>query len=117
MGIRTYINAYKPIGDFGCHCMGKTDLLQNWLTDNLVGGDLYQGEIMLGEWERNQLLEDIEYVLNAENKRKAFDEKFRESDYYTDYDSWFEDALDTLKNLHDWLSSLEDDLVLFAGQW
>ena len=118
MGIRTYINAYKPIGDNGEHCMGKTDILQNWLEDNDVYGNLYEGYISIGDWERKQLVSDIDYVLNAgDHKQKAFKEKFRESYYYTDYDSWFEDALETLKDLKEWLLSLDEDVVLFAGQW
>lgn len=117
MGIRTYINAYKPIGDNGEHCMGKTDILQNWLEDNDVYGDLYEGNIIVGDYERKKLVEDITEVLTAKDRRRAFDKKFRESDYYTDYDGWFEDALETLKDLKDWLLSLDEDVVLFAGQW
>lgn len=118
MGIRTYITAYKEVSD-GEHCMGKTDLLENWLEDNGCfgeNGSLYNGYVCLGEWEREELIKQITEVLTSKDKRRTFDKYFRESVYYTDYDNWFEDSLYTLSHLRDWLLSLDKDFVLFATQ-
>lgn len=118
MGIRTYITAYKEVPN-GDHCMGKTDILDNWLTDNGCFGEdgsLYTGYCYLGEWERTTLVEQITEVLESKDKRNTFDKYFRESNYYTDYDGWFEDSLETLEHLKEWLLSLEDDVHLFATQ-
>ena len=119
MGIRTYITAYKEIPDVE-HCMGKTDLLENWLEDNdclREDGGLYDGYVLLGEWERKQLISQITEVLTSEDKRRRFDEYFRESEYYKDYNGWFEDSLEVLKALKEWLLSIDDDVCLFATQY
>ena len=118
MGIRTYITAYKEVPN-GEHCMGKTDLLDNWLSDNGCQrecGSLYDGYALLGEWERKELIKQITSVLKSKNKRKTFDKYFRESDYYTDYEKWFDDELEMLKDLRDWLQTLDKDVWLFATQ-
>lgn len=119
MGIRTYVTAYKEVDDV---CLGKTELLSNWLVDHgcCDTGDTFNGFVILDDYYIDDLLKDIDYVLTAEDKAKAFSEKFKEESYYSDYEGWLEDDLEKLSNLKQFLQKTQannEELTLFVGEW
>ena len=119
MGIRTYVTAYKEVDDV---CLGKTELLANWLADHGVcdTGDTFNGYVSIGDDTVDELLSDIDYVLTEEDKEKAFNEKFKEESYYSDYEGWLEDDLEKLSDLKLFLQKIKswnENITLFVGEW
>lgn len=117
MGIRTYVTAYTEVEDV---CLGKTSLLSNWMADHGIcdTGETFNGYIILDDYYIDELLKDIDYVLTAEDKLKAFNEKFKEESYYTDYEGWLEDDLVKLSDLKLFLQKFQGkSITLFVGEW
>lgn len=112
MGIRTNFYKVVEVKDQTAS-VGKFTFIENWLKDHYdlsTETDLTLSDSHLDKEESDRLLTDILLVLNMpskEAKKQKFNELFKED--YTEYETWFDDVLDYMEHLAEYLQKVEDN--------